>query len=218
MPDATHGVCCGVRGGALLEHCFFLKAVRWRLSKHNGGLLQFNGAAGLHANAVRQDKRWLSSLLENKSSTPRRHRPASAALMTDASLYGWGALLLKGGGEVCVPGGVWDREPQCTSQSEARAVLLALSSFAEVTPKNLRICIGNTTVMNVMKKGNAHCAALVHERSRINKALQEQCAQASCACIASGDNPADGISRGNRFWHVDIAKGWWMRRGAWKTR
>ncbi|KAH8615516.1 hypothetical protein ERJ75_000576600 [Trypanosoma vivax] len=218
MPDATHGVCCGVRGGALLEHCFFLKAVRWRLSKLNGGLLQFNDGPGLQANAVRQGKRWLSSLLGNRPTTPRRHRPTSTTLMTEASMCGWGALPLKGGGEVCVAGGAWDREPQCTSQGEAHAVSLALSSFAEVTPQNLRICIDNATVMNIMKEGNTRSDVLVREPSRINKALQEQGVQASWDSIASGDNPADGISRGNRFWQVDIAKGWWMRRGAWKTR
>ncbi|KAH8611013.1 hypothetical protein ERJ75_001060900 [Trypanosoma vivax] len=99
---ASHVVCApGVCGVALLGHYFFRKAVRQRLSKLSGGLLQLNGSSGLPAHAVRQGKRWLSALLGNRPIAPRRHRPASAALATDASMRGWGALLFKDGGEVC---------------------------------------------------------------------------------------------------------------------
>ncbi|KAG8341048.1 hypothetical protein TRVL_08126 [Trypanosoma vivax] len=96
----------GVRGDALFEHYFFLKAVRRGLPKLNGGLLQLNGGAGLPAHAVRQGKRWLTPLLGNKPVAARRHRPTSATLVIDASMSGWGALLFKDSGEVCVARGV----------------------------------------------------------------------------------------------------------------
>ncbi|KAH8615422.1 hypothetical protein ERJ75_000587000 [Trypanosoma vivax] len=89
-----------VRGGALLEQCFLLKAVSRRLSKLNGCILQLNDGADLPARVIRQGKRCLSSLLANKSVTPRRHRPTPAALVTDASMYGWGALLFRDSGAV----------------------------------------------------------------------------------------------------------------------
>ncbi|KAH8617061.1 hypothetical protein ERJ75_000414900 [Trypanosoma vivax] len=78
--------------------------------------------------------------------------------------------------------------------------------------------ISNAMAMSIMKKGNAHSTALVREPSLIDKALQEQCVQASSDCTSSADNPADGISRGNRLRSVDVASGWRMRRGARKTR
>ncbi|KAG8339823.1 hypothetical protein ERJ75_001581900 [Trypanosoma vivax] len=208
----------GVRGGALLEHCFFLKAVRRRPSKLNRGLMQLDGGAGLPAHAVRQGKRWLSTLLGNRPVAPRRHRPTSPALATDAFMYGWAALLFKGGGELCVAGGAWDREPHCISQGEARAVSLALSSFAEATPKNLRICIGNAAIMNIMEKEGEHSNALVRDPSLTDEALQEQGAQASWDCTASAENAANRISRGNRLRKADVAKRWHMRRGARKVR
>ncbi|KAG8340467.1 hypothetical protein TRVL_08706 [Trypanosoma vivax] len=108
---------------------------------------------------------------------------------------------------MCVAGGVWDREPHCIAQGEARAVSLALSSFAEATPRNLHICINNTTVMNIMKEGNTRSDALVRERLCINKALQEQCVQPCCDRIASAENIDDGISRGKRLRNVGVAKG-----------
>ncbi|KAG8338846.1 hypothetical protein TRVL_10325 [Trypanosoma vivax] len=71
--------------------------------------------------------------------------------VTDASMCGWCALLLKDNGEVCVAGGAREREPRCISRGEAREVLLVLSSFAEAMAKNLHTFVGNTTVMNVRK-------------------------------------------------------------------
>ncbi|CCD21424.1 hypothetical protein TRVL_08193 [Trypanosoma vivax] len=130
-------------------------------------------------------------------------------------MCGWGALLFKDSGEVWVAGGAWGRALRFILQGPARAVSLALGSFAEATQKNLRICIciGNAAAMNVMKKGNANCDALVREPSLAGKALQEQGVHASWDYIASAGRPADVSSRGNGLWKVDVAKGWWMRRG-----
>nr|CCC51776.1 hypothetical protein, conserved in T. vivax [Trypanosoma vivax Y486] len=83
-------------------------------------------------------------------------------------------------------------------------------------PEDLCICIGSGAAVNATKKGSTHSDALVREPSLIGKALQEQGVQASCACVA--DNPAVGISRGNRLREVGVAKGWRVRRGARKTR
>ncbi|KAG8341573.1 hypothetical protein TRVL_07599 [Trypanosoma vivax] len=65
----------GVRGGALLEDCFFPKAMGRRLPKLNKGLSQLNDGAGLPAHAVGQGKIWQSPLLVNKTAAPRRRRP-----------------------------------------------------------------------------------------------------------------------------------------------
>ncbi|KAG8347424.1 hypothetical protein TRVL_01751 [Trypanosoma vivax] len=73
---------------------------------------------------------WLSSLLGNRPVAPRRHRPTSATLATDASMCGCGELVFKDSGEVWVAGSAWEREPHCISQGEARVASLALSSFA----------------------------------------------------------------------------------------
>ncbi|KAH8608301.1 hypothetical protein ERJ75_001343900 [Trypanosoma vivax] len=86
----------GVCGVALFEHYFSLKAVRQRLSKLNGGLLQLNGGAGLPAHEDRQGKRRLWPLLGSRPVAARRHRPTSAALATDVSMSGWSAPRVTG--------------------------------------------------------------------------------------------------------------------------
>ncbi|KAG8339668.1 hypothetical protein TRVL_09503 [Trypanosoma vivax] len=122
-------------------------------------------------------------------------------------MCGWGAPVFKDGGEVCVAGDAWEREPHCISQGEARAMSLALRSFAETMPKNLHIGTGNATAVNIMKKGNARSDVLVFESSLIEQDLQEQGVQASRDCIASPENPPEGIYRGNGLGNVGVAKG-----------
>ncbi|KAG8346222.1 hypothetical protein TRVL_02949 [Trypanosoma vivax] len=80
--------------------------------------------------------------------------------------------------------------------------------------KNFHICIGNAAVMNIMKKGNEHSDALMRGPSLIDKAFQEQGAQASWDYIASAESAANGISRRNGLRNLDAAKGWRMRRSA----
>nr|CCC46577.1 conserved hypothetical protein, in T. vivax [Trypanosoma vivax Y486] len=122
--------------------------------------------------------------------------------------------MFKDSGEVCVVGGAWEREPHCISQGEPRAVSLALSSFAETMVEKLHICIGDTTAMSIMNKGVVYSDALAREPSLIDKALKEQGVRASWDYIASTENAADGISRGNMLGKVDVARGLYMRRSA----
>ncbi|KAH8604910.1 hypothetical protein ERJ75_000089800 [Trypanosoma vivax] len=128
----------GVRSGALLEHYFSLKEVGRRLSKLNGGLLQLS-EAGVPAQKDRQGKRWLWPLLGSKPVSPRRHRPTSATLATDVSMCGWGALLFKGSGEVCVAGGARFWHEGRTASHKVRRVLCHWRSVPLVS-RCLKIC------------------------------------------------------------------------------
>ncbi|CCD21388.1 hypothetical protein, conserved in T. vivax [Trypanosoma vivax Y486] len=110
------------------------------------------------------------------------------------------------------------RGSHCISQGEARALSLALGSFAEPMPENLHIGIGNAAAMNIMMKGGANCDALVRVPSLIEKVLKGQGVQTSWCCIASAGNAADRIWRGNRLRKVDAASGRQMRMGARKAR
>ncbi|KAF8276672.1 putative target of rapamycin (TOR) kinase 1 [Trypanosoma cruzi] len=57
---------------------------------------------------------------------------ASAAIITDASLHGWGAVFIPYSGDVKIAGGKWEKKPFLIMQSEVRAVRLALSAFSAV--------------------------------------------------------------------------------------
>ncbi|KEG06395.1 TcC31.12 [Trypanosoma grayi] len=204
----------GVQGGSLFRHYFFLKMVRRRLSRLNRGLVDARGPAALPPFALTVGQKWLDTLLQNNPVYPPRALPTSGTLVPDASLYGWGALLFKGSGEVWATGGAWEKAPHIIAQAEARAVGLALLAFKGNMPITLHICIDNTTVMHIMKKGNTHSDALVGEAGLIDRVLRDQGLHASWDYVASKNNPADGISRGAKVLPTDIAKGWDLRRGA----
>ncbi|KEG08279.1 putative target of rapamycin (TOR) kinase 1 [Trypanosoma grayi] len=107
LESFTSRVMCaaGVQGGSLFRYYFFLKTVRRRLSRLNRGLLGAHGPAALPLFALKIGQGWLDTLLQNNPVNPPRAKPTSGTLVSDASLYGWGALLFKGSGEVWTTGG-----------------------------------------------------------------------------------------------------------------
>ncbi|ORC85230.1 uncharacterized protein TM35_000372030, partial [Trypanosoma theileri] len=96
---------------------------------------------------------------------------------------------------------------------EARAVHLALRGFKTHLHGPVDIRVDNTTVMNIMRKGNTHSQALVKEANAIDRVLRLHGVPAKWSYVASENNPADGISRGNTIKKSDLAKGWNLRRG-----
>ncbi|KAG8340757.1 hypothetical protein TRVL_08412 [Trypanosoma vivax] len=182
----------GVCDGALPEHYFFLKAVRWKLSKLNGGLLRLGGAAIAPTHVSRTGGR-------------RFHERVGRA-----PVEGWRGGVC--GGRRVAAGATL--HPTGRGACRDTGAQFLCRSYAEKSTH----FIGNATAVSTMKKGSAHSTALVRGPSLIDRVLQQQCVHTSCDCIASAKKPADGISRGNRFRSVDIAKGWWMRRRARRAR
>ncbi|ORC86506.1 uncharacterized protein TM35_000282220 [Trypanosoma theileri] len=207
----------GVRGESLFPYYFFLKIVRRRLSRLNRGLIRPQDPAHLSSTAKSIGHNWLKTLLMNKPVHPPQKLPSTATLVTDASMYGWGALLFKDSGEVLAAGGAWEHTPHMISQAKARAVHLALRGFKPHLTGPLDIRVDNTTVMHIMKKGNTHSQALVKEADAIDKVLRLHGIRATWSYVASEQNPADGLSRGKPVHSVDLATGWnlrWGERGA----
>ncbi|ORC90666.1 uncharacterized protein TM35_000084640 [Trypanosoma theileri] len=203
----------GVRGESLFPYYFFLKIVRRRLSRLNRGLIRPQDPANLSATVKDIGHSWLTTLLQNEPVHPPQKLPSTATLVTDASMYGWGALLFKDSGEVLAAGGAWAHPPHMISQAEARAVHLALHAFKQYLHGPVDIRVDNTTVMHIMQKGNTHSQALVKEADAIDKVLRLHGVRATWNYVASEQNPADGISRGKPVHSVDLARGWNLRWG-----
>ncbi|KAG8339368.1 hypothetical protein ERJ75_000024500 [Trypanosoma vivax] len=124
----------GERGGALFEHHFFLKAARQRSPKAKRDFLQLNETAATPARAVREGKRWIASLSENKLAAregvgPRRPRWQQTPSFADGA-----GFCLRIMGRVLMAGG---------ARGQTCAVSLALGSVAKATAKTFRICVGN---------------------------------------------------------------------------
>ncbi|KAF8284743.1 putative target of rapamycin (TOR) kinase 1 [Trypanosoma cruzi] len=91
-------------GTRLCDHHFFIKAVRRRLSALNRGIVQETSPANLPPSAVGLGEGLRHIIENNRKRVIRPTEKASAAIITDASLHGWGAVFIPGPGVVKIAG------------------------------------------------------------------------------------------------------------------
>ncbi|RNC49714.1 target of rapamycin (TOR) kinase 1 [Trypanosoma cruzi] len=92
---------------------------------------------------------------------------SSVAIITDASLHGWGAVFIPDSGDVKIAGGEWERKPFLIMQAEARAVRLALSAFSAILPPTTDVWVDNTSLQGAANKGSSKSHAMTWELRRI---------------------------------------------------
>ncbi|EKG08372.1 profilin, putative [Trypanosoma cruzi] len=107
---------------------------------------------------------------------------ASAAIITDASLHGWGAVFIPQSVEVKIAGGKWKRKPFLIMQAEARAVRLALSAFSVISPSTMDVWVDNTSLQGAANKGSSKSHALTWELQRICLLTLAECGQLLPTC------------------------------------
>ncbi|KEG10835.1 hypothetical protein DQ04_03251130 [Trypanosoma grayi] len=158
------------------------------------------GAAGRPLYTIRLAQQRLGELLDNGPVCSPRQASTSATLAASA-------LLFDGPGEELIAGGAWNKAPHMIFQAEARAVHLALRALRRQLEGPLHICGDSAAVAHIMTTSNAHSEALVREATAINRALWDLKVGAAWRYVASRNNPADGISRGQDVKALDLAKG-----------
>jgi hypothetical protein len=147
---------------------------------------------------------WLSFLIENTPTRPLRTGSAPKAsthLFTDASLKGWGAVIMFEG-RVVSTGGRWDEgETRSINELEAQAVINGANAFAHlIAGRSIRLIVDNTSVEYGMQRGSAKSGAL---NSLIGAALRRlglaKPLSIMVGYIVSELNPADDPSRGRKL-------------------
>jgi hypothetical protein len=128
----------------------------------------------------------------------------TSCLFTDASLQGWGAVLITSDQRVFIAGERWSEKVRVDSTNinvlEARAVDLALNSFADLLHSlpdtKLSIVVDNTSTLAGLRRGTAR-APLVN--LALVPAIEKLTAQNQFAIalryVKSKENPADAPSR-----------------------
>ncbi|EKG08490.1 hypothetical protein TCSYLVIO_000362 [Trypanosoma cruzi] len=183
----------------LCEYYVFRKAVRRRLSALNRGIVQETSPANLPPAAVGLGEGLQHIIENNRKRIIKPTEKASAAIIADASLHGWGAFFNSDSGDVKIAGGKWERNPFLIMQAEARAVRLALSAFSAILPSTMDVWVDNTSLQGAANKGSSKSHALTSELQRIYEFLDSRRIQATFAYVWYADSPADGISRGRVF-------------------
>ncbi|PWV04535.1 putative target of rapamycin (TOR) kinase 1 [Trypanosoma cruzi] len=122
-----------ILGTRLCDCHFFIKAVRRRLSALNRGIVLETSPANVPPAAAGLSERLRQMIENNCRRNIKPTEKASAAIITDASLHGWGAVFIPKFGDVKIAGGKWEkRKPFLIMQAEVRAVRLALSAFPAI--------------------------------------------------------------------------------------
>ncbi|ESS61006.1 retrotransposon hot spot (RHS) protein [Trypanosoma cruzi Dm28c] len=156
-----------ILGTRLCDYYFFIKAVRRRLSAIHQGIVQETSPANLPPAAVGLGERLRHSIEYNRRRIIKPTEKASAAIITDASLHGWGAVFIPDSGDVKIAGGKWERKPFLIMQAEARAVRLALSALIAILPSTMDVWVDNTSLQGAANKGSSKSHALTWELRRI---------------------------------------------------
>ncbi|KAF8281111.1 hypothetical protein TcBrA4_0087400 [Trypanosoma cruzi] len=89
----------------LCDRYFFIKAVRRRLSALNRGIVLETSPANLPPAAVGLGERLRHSIESKLWRNAKPTEKASAAIITDASPHGWGAVFIPDSGDVKIAGG-----------------------------------------------------------------------------------------------------------------
>ncbi|PWV10570.1 putative target of rapamycin (TOR) kinase 1 [Trypanosoma cruzi] len=183
----------------LCEYYFSIKAVRRRLSALNWGIVLETSPANLPPSAVGLGERLRHTIENNRKRIIEPTEKASAALITDASLHGWGAVFIPDSGDVKIAGEKWEKKPFLIMQAEARAVRLASSAFSAILPSTMDVWVDNTSLQGAANKGSPKSHAMTWDLRKICLFLDSRGIQATFAYVRSAENPTDGISRGRVF-------------------
>ncbi|PWV03042.1 putative target of rapamycin (TOR) kinase 1 [Trypanosoma cruzi] len=149
---------------------------------------------------------------------------ASAAIITDASLHGWGAGFIPDSSNVKTAGGEWRRSSFLIMQAEVSAVRLAFSAFSAALPPTMDVWVDNTSLQGAANKGSSKSHAMAWNLDGYTSLLTlAEYMHPSPTCGLHKGNPADGISRGRVFALQDFVKGWNLRKGSagscgWRTK
>ena len=194
-----------VRQDPLINRYWCLKSTRRIFNQLNRGIIKSDTIIELTNIMRRGLEHWLQSAPLPHTYEFRNGK--TATLFTDATLAGWGAILVINTGEFFVAGSHFSADALSGTHSinhfEARAVDFALAAFAAQLDNidNINLFVDNTSVQHDLQRGHvsaddmvAPIAAALQKITRRNKSL-------FVAYISTKLNPADAISRGKR---VDV--------------
>ena len=178
-----------------------IKSARRRLSDVNRGARALDAPAELASSAINDLKSWTALVVANAPSAPLKPDSgslcASFTMFSDASLTGWGAVLIdESTQQTRIAGGRWAYEVNNINAAEARAVALGLEAFKEVITPGvaLHLRIDNTSALAAVRKQRANSGAVNAELQRVFDRLIG--VELTTEYVKSADNLADGASRG----------------------
>ena len=183
---------------------FVLKWWRRRLSQLAQGRIPWATHCALPPGLRRALVDWLEPLRANAPVVvpPPQQKPNSddLVLAVDATLTGWGAVLLERGAIPSAVGGNFAHHPATINDAELLAALAGVRAFsARLRDRGVVLLSDNTTTTTALEKGPLR----VHRTfaaGLVTTELEQLLDQLKCVVrvgrVETGDNVADAVSRG----------------------
>jgi hypothetical protein len=193
----------------LINRWWTLKWARRIFNRLNRGLLLPTAAVSIPEAARAALDHWVVEAKTQHKVVRRNNSTRSAPLFTDATLEGWGGVLINDNNEVFVAGG---RFPPTRinygsniAPHEAAAVDLSLQHFADAIRgiAKLNLFVNNTSVQYGIARGQVRAESLVAPVRSIVARVIDSRVSLLVDYVNTKINPADAISRGER---LDVEK------------
>ncbi|RNC34876.1 target of rapamycin (TOR) kinase 1, partial [Trypanosoma cruzi] len=196
-----------ILGTRLCAYYFFIKAVRRRLSALNRGLCrrrprQTSTISDWFGREITKHHRE-----NNRKRIIKPTEKASAVIITDASLRGWGAVFIPYTGDVRTAGREWKRKPFPIMQAEVRAVRLALSAFSAFLLPTMDVWVENTSLQGAANKGSSKSQTMTWELRRMYEFLNSRRLHASLYLRAVCREPCRRHITRSCFYASGLVKG-----------
>ena len=190
----------------LVNKWWTLKWARRFFNQLNRGIISSSDEIPLTSSAAHKSLSvWLAEARRTHVVVRRNESQRSATLFTDATLDGWGGVLIDDNNEIFVSGG---RFPATRvnyvgniAPHEAWAIDLALNAFAERIAglAQLNLFVDNTSVQHGVQRGQVNAESLVAPVRSILCRVITQRISLYVDYVNTKINPADAISRGQRL-------------------
>jgi hypothetical protein len=182
----------------------FYYAIKWTkrvTNKINRGELSIHTKVGIPAGTLAQFKRWAASVRRPLHIVASARLQGDFTLFTDASDFGWGAVLFNDGtAEISVAGAKWSatEKKEDISERELRAVTLATDHFRPKLQNaaSVKLRIDNTSVLSCVVRGVPRAERLARKAAEMTQSLKLLHGAVTAQYIQSDANPADEPSRG----------------------
>lgn len=184
----------------LIRHYWLMKWSRRFFNKLNNGTMQPEDTVKIPSSARFSLIQWL-----HISKKPHKVRfsnitTKSGTLFTDASLKGWGGILVLNDGSIHLVGGKFSAADHNNNinKAEAMALLFALKAFRNIlsTLNRVDVFVDNSSVEATVRRGMAKSEDLAEQVKNIWEEVINSNVGMTVDRVATDLNPADSISRG----------------------
>jgi hypothetical protein len=191
--------CSEVLAAPVFSFYFAVKWWRRRLACLCRGIGSWNDQVQIPDSVFWELKKWVLFLLQNTPRFPAERNGSGFALFTDATLLGFGGVLVsKDTGRVWSFGGRWAKMPTKICDAEMGAVIEGVERFSGIlSGQRVSLLVDNTSVLGVLQKERSSSVVLSVLFGVYKDILKKRgVVVVSIEWIASHLNPADPPSRG----------------------